>query len=82
MGLPRVFWKSGRNWWCEIISPGDRRQEVQQKLAEYFALGVEQVWVVEPETRALLVYYSPAEIRRFTEEDKLITSGASDLTAS
>jgi Uma2 family endonuclease len=74
-GPPKGFLEVGPELVVEIISPGDRWQEVQQKLAEYFALGVEQVWVVEPENRALLVYYSPAEIRRFTEEDKLIGDG-------
>ena len=59
----------------EIMSPGDRWQEVQQKLAEYFEIGVGQVWLVIPESREVLVYDSPVQLRQFGEGERLAGEG-------
>lgn len=48
----------------EILSPDDRWQDVRKKIEEYFAIGVERVWIVEPKNRAVLVYRSPTEATR------------------
>ncbi|GIK43363.1 MAG: restriction endonuclease [Chloroflexota bacterium] len=53
----------------EIMSPDDRWQDVQQKLEEYFSIGVEWVWIVEPENRAIYVYRSGTEAQKFGEDD-------------
>jgi Uma2 family endonuclease len=55
----------------EVLSPDDRWQDIRQKIEEYFAIGVERVWVVEPENRAVLVYRSPGESERLKEGDVL-----------
>jgi len=43
---------------------------------EYFAIGGQQVWVVEPENRMALVYRSRNDMRELTENDTLIGEGA------
>ena len=40
----------------EILSPTDRPDQVRRKLAEYFAAGVLQVWVIDPATRTVQVH--------------------------
>ena len=40
----------------EVVSPGNTRKEMQEKVEEYFGVGVERVWIVEPERRRALVY--------------------------
>jgi Uma2 family endonuclease len=40
----------------EVVSPQDRFGEIMDKVAEYLAFGVPQVWVVEPELRQVVVY--------------------------
>jgi Uma2 family endonuclease len=60
----------------EIISPSDRWQTVRDKLEEYFAVGVHRVWIVEPETRAVLVYRSVTETSRLGERDVISGEGA------
>ncbi len=40
----------------EVVSPNDRFGEIMDKVAEYLAFGVPQVWVVEPELRQVVVY--------------------------
>lgn len=53
----------------EIISPNDRWSELRSKIAEYFAIGVERVWVVEPEKKQLLVYRTPTDFTQLTEQE-------------
>jgi Uma2 family endonuclease len=59
----------------EIISPTDRWQEIREKLADYFSIGVEQVWVVEPAGRKVLVYHTPTNVQEFGEPDTLAGEG-------
>jgi Uma2 family endonuclease len=59
----------------EIMSPTDRWQDVRKKIEEYFAIGVERVWVVEPDNRAVLVYRSATEMQRLAETDILRGEG-------
>jgi Uma2 family endonuclease len=59
----------------EIMSPIDRWQEVRQKIAEYFSIGVRWVWIVEPENRAVLVFRSSSDFQQFGAEDMLVGEG-------
>ena len=59
----------------EVISPTDRWQNIRDKLEEYFAIGVHRVWIVEPETRAVLVYRSVTEMNRLGEGDAINGEG-------
>jgi len=49
----------------EILSPTDRWSEVVEKIADYFAAGVNRVWVVDPTRRRVSSYGSSTEIRYF-----------------
>lgn len=42
----------------EILSPGDRWENFDHKLQDYFSIGVDQVWVVHPRLKAVYVYYT------------------------
>ncbi len=60
----------------EVMSPSDRWSEVRRKLDEYFSINVLQVWVAEPETKSVYVYYDKGrKIIRLTEND-ILTSEA------
>lgn len=60
----------------EVISPHDRWQEVRLKMEEYFSIGVEQVWLVEPKRRTVSIYRSLTDITEFKEADTLTADGA------
>lgn len=53
----------------EILSPSDRWDEVNDKLAEYFAIGVQLVWVADPKRKQIHVYRSPTEVEILAEKD-------------
>ena len=57
------------------MSPEDRWQDVREKLADYFSIGVEHVWIVEPQNRKVLVFSSPTEVEEYGEEDILRGEG-------
>jgi hypothetical protein len=52
-----------------------RRAIPGKKVEEYFAIGVEQVWIIEPANRAVLVYRSPTTVRKYGEEEALLGEG-------
>jgi Uma2 family endonuclease len=59
----------------EIMSPKDRWQEVRQKIAEYFSIGVRWVCIVEPENRAVLTFRSSTDFQQLGAEEMLVGEG-------
>ncbi|MDX1522402.1 MAG: Uma2 family endonuclease [Anaerolineae bacterium] len=55
----------------EIISPDDRWSEINQKLREYFAAGIDLIWVIDPKSRSVHVYRSLTDIREFSADETL-----------
>ena len=49
----------------EVRSPEDRWSEIREKVEEYFSIGVDRLWVLDPKSRCIFVYRSPAEVQRF-----------------
>jgi Uma2 family endonuclease len=41
----------------EVLSPSNNRREREEKLGDYAALGVPEVWVVSPEARTVEILY-------------------------
>ncbi|MDX1522854.1 MAG: Uma2 family endonuclease [Anaerolineae bacterium] len=72
---PKGFLEIAPDLIVEIMSPNDRWLDVHQKLEEYFEIGVKQVWVVEPENRAVRRYRSVTDVQKLTETDTLIGDG-------
>jgi Uma2 family endonuclease len=45
----------------EVLSDGNTRAEIQQKLREYFESGTRLAWVIDPPTRTVAVYIGPTD---------------------
>ncbi|HHH40658.1 MAG TPA: Uma2 family endonuclease [Chloroflexi bacterium] len=73
--LPQGYLEVPPDLVVEILSPGDRWPDVQQKVEEYFSIGVQQVWIIEPKERTVWVYSSPTEVQRLGEGDTLRGKG-------
>lgn len=67
----REAWSVVPNLACEVVSPSNRADEVDQKLLEYFAAGVQLAWVIYPMTERIYVYESPDRIRILKRGDLL-----------
>jgi Uma2 family endonuclease len=57
---------------AEVISPSETWLQVQRKLRDYFAAGVQQVWLLSPELGEAHVYDSPKGSIVLTEDDDLV----------
>ncbi len=55
----------------EVLSPDDLWSRVRKKLREYFDIGVQLVWVADPEDRTVHVFRSPTEVQVLAEGDVL-----------
>ena len=55
----------------EIRSPNDRPGEVQRKVADYFAAGVQLVWLVEPDEQTVEVWTPGGLDRRCTAAETI-----------
>jgi len=56
----------------EVLSEGNTPREMARKVSEYFATGCRLVWFVDPRTRTVAVYTSPAKPITLTEKQTLI----------
>ena len=59
----------------EVISLNDRWKEIQDNLKEYFTIGVDYVWLIEPEDRTVFIYSELTEVIRLGEADTLQGEG-------
>jgi Uma2 family endonuclease len=58
----------------EIVSPSESRPDLMTKIAEYFASGAQQVWLLFPEQVRVNLYTSPFDVQILFDEDE-ITGG-------
>lgn len=55
----------------EVLSPDDRWHDLMDKLDEYFAIGVNLIWVADPRRQQVYVYRSVTDVQRLSAEDTL-----------
>lgn len=55
----------------EVLSKGNTPKEMERKLREYFRVGVQEVWLVQPKTQKTQVYTSPTNYRVTTKNGVL-----------
>jgi Uma2 family endonuclease len=55
----------------EVLSEGNTKKEIERKLSEYFAAGVDEVWVIQPKTQTAEVYTSPTSSRKVGKNQAL-----------
>ena len=70
-GIPRGYWPGPPDVAFEVVSPNDRRSEVEGKALEWLAAGSRAVVVVDPELRTATVYRALDDIRVLTVDDTL-----------
>lgn len=62
----------------EIVSPGDLWEDLQQKIEDYFSIGVERLWIVEPDKKDVLVYRSTTDLAQVRTGETLRGEGILD----
>lgn len=69
--LPRGHVRIPPDLAVEVVSPGDTWYEVEEKVAEYLAVEVPLVWVVNPDCRTVHVYRPDGTVTRLRDTDVL-----------
>jgi Uma2 family endonuclease len=70
--VPRTeAWEVVPNLVVEVISPSEKGEAILDKVAEYFRIGVECVWVIFITHQQVYVYESPTQVRILTHADEL-----------
>jgi Uma2 family endonuclease len=70
--VPRTeVWSVVPDLAIEVVSPTNSADDIVDKLAEYFQVGVERVWVIYPTQRQIYVYSSPTEVKVVPESGEL-----------
>jgi Uma2 family endonuclease len=57
----------------EVLSEGNTKREMQEKLNEYFSFGAAEVWYIYPDQKLLFRYTSPAQFEELGESQTLTT---------
>jgi Uma2 family endonuclease len=66
-----AFWPGPPDLAVEVLSPGDRTGEVDEKIAAWLAAGVAAVWVVDPKLETVTTYESATRVHVWTAGDEL-----------
>src|SRR5205823_3485740 len=55
----------------EVLSPGDRADQITHKITDYLRNGVGLVWLIDPKARTVTVYRPDKGPQVYTESDEL-----------
>lgn len=75
---PRGFLTVAPELVVEVVSDDSKWVDLRRKIDEYFAIGVERVWIVEPDLETVLVYRGPADMVKLGKGDVLRGEGVLD----
>ena len=53
----RGFFPEAPDLAVEVLSPANTRREREEKLGDYAAIGIPEVWVISPEARTVEILY-------------------------
>ncbi|HVF68467.1 MAG TPA: Uma2 family endonuclease [Pyrinomonadaceae bacterium] len=70
-GLPKKFWSGAPDLAVEVLSPGDTRREVDEKVEDWLGAGTRAVWIINPKRRSVTVYRSTTDVTRLSDGDVL-----------
>lgn len=66
-----AFWPGAPDLAVEVLSPGDRTGEVDEKINAWLAAGCAAVWIVDPKLRTVTIYESATDVRVVTAGEVL-----------
>lgn len=70
-GDPVGIWTIAPDLAVEVVSPNDLHEEVVEKIHEYFAAGVRQVWLLSPQFKTVTIYTTPTRSTTLTEDEEV-----------
>ena len=74
-GPPAGFVEVAPDLVVEILSASDRWADVRQKIDDYFSIGVDSLWIVDPGEETVYVYHSASQRTALGTGDTLAGTG-------
>ncbi|MDE0460888.1 MAG: Uma2 family endonuclease, partial [Caldilineaceae bacterium] len=74
-GPPSGFIDVAPDLVVEILSPNDRWSEMRQKIDDYFSIGVDTLWLVDPDEETVFVYRTASQRTALRSGDTLAGTG-------
>lgn len=65
------FFRGAPELAIEILSPSNTSEEIDNKIAEYFEAGVQEVWIINASRGGVTVYYADRPFRVYRRMDVL-----------
>jgi Uma2 family endonuclease len=66
-----AFWPGVPDLLVEVLSPGDRTGEVDEKIAAWLSAGSRSVWIVDPVLETVTIYHSRTHVRVLTAVERI-----------
>ncbi len=66
----------------EVISPSEKKKDIEEKLADYLRTGVQEVWQVYPDEQQVRVYTPAGTVTTYTLDQTLTTPLLPDFVLS
>ena len=70
-GIPRSYFPGAPDLAVEVVSPTDRPNAIDAKLADWLAHGCQSVWIVDPRSRLVAVHRPQQATLQLGENDLL-----------
>ena len=67
-----AYWPGAPDLAIEVLSPGDRMGEVDEKIEEWLAAGCAAVWIVDPKLQTVTIYRSLTDVQIKAAGDTLV----------
>ena len=68
-GVPKWLWQLSSGITVVVIAPDDTYGKVINQLSDYLNAGADQVWLMSPEDKMIIVHYSMTKFKIFREND-------------
>jgi Uma2 family endonuclease len=72
-GIPESGWQGPPDLAIEVISPSDLQEKVSDKVLEYLAAGVREVWLISPKHRSISIFRSQTDVQIFSADMNLVS---------
>lgn len=75
-GLDGAFWPEAPDLVIVVLSPGDKKRDVEEKTEAWITGGADEVWILDPQARSVGIHHSSGEVQVKSGADYLEGSGA------
>ncbi len=69
-GITEKFFPDAPDLTVEVVSPSDRKKDIEEKVKDYLSAGVQLVWIIYPQNRIAAVYRQNNIVSILREDDE------------